>query len=64
MVEIWDRIRVARDRALDGGKSERQRIAEAGNAELQQTTPVRLAARQAVREPVNDVLDQSSDPEA
>lgn len=61
--DIWDRIRVARDKALDAEREERRRLADADNAELQQAASVRLATRQAVREALDDVLDESSDPE-
>src|SRR5215212_6340651 len=49
-MDIMDRIRYARDRALDAEQTERQRIAEADNEELQRAASVRLATRQAVRE--------------
>jgi membrane protein involved in colicin uptake len=61
--DIWDRIRYARDAALDAEKTERRRLADAGNADLQQAASVRLATRQAVREALDDILDESSDPE-
>ena len=60
--DIWDRIRYARDAALDPEKTERQRLAEADNADLQQAASVRLATRQAVREALDDILDETSDP--
>ncbi len=63
-MEIFERIRYARDRALEAEKTERQRLADADNADLQQAASVRLATRQAVREALDDVLDESSDPEA
>lgn len=62
-MDVWERIRYARDRALDAERTERQRLAEADNADLQQAASVRLATRQAVREALDDVLDESSDPE-
>lgn len=62
--DIWERIRVARDKALDAERTERQRLADADTPELQQAASVRLATRQAVREALDDVLDESSDPEA
>ncbi len=61
--DIWDRIRYARDAALDAEKTERRRLADADNADLQQAASVRLATRQAVREALDDILDESSDPE-
>jgi len=62
-VEIFDRIRYARDQALAAERTERQRLADADTAELQQAASVRLATRQAVREALDDVLDETSDPE-
>ncbi len=61
--DIWDRIRYARDAALDAEKTERQRLADADNADLQQAASVRLATRQAVREALDDILDETSDPD-
>jgi len=63
-VEIFERIRYARDKALGAEKIERQRLADADNADLQRAASVRLATRQAVREAFDDILDESSDPEA
>lgn len=60
--EIMDRIRKARDHALEQEREERQRIADAGTAELQNAASVRLATRQAVREALDDILGESSDP--
>jgi hypothetical protein len=62
-MDVWERIRYARDRALDAERTERERLAEADNADLQQAASVRLATRQAVREALDDILDESSDPE-
>src|SRR5215213_9629899 len=61
-MDIMDRIRYARDRALDAEQTERQRIAEADNEELQRAASVRLATRQAVREALDDILGEQSDP--
>ena len=61
-MDIWERIRYARDRALQAEEVERQRLAEAETAELQQAASVRLASRQAVREALDDVLDEQSQP--
>ena len=61
-MEIFERIRYARDQALDGERTERTRLAEADNADLQQAASVRLATRQAVREALDDILDEESDP--
>ena len=63
-MEIFERIRYARDQALTAERVERKRLAEADNADLQQAASVRLATRQAVREALDDVLDEASDPEA
>lgn len=56
--EIFDRIRFARDRALEREQIERQRLADA--PQLQQAAGVRLATRQSVREALDDILDESS----
>jgi hypothetical protein len=61
-MDIWERIRYARDQALKAEETERQRLAEADTAELQQAASVRLATRQAVREALDDVLDEHSEP--
>lgn len=63
-MEIFERITYARDRALEAERTERHRLADADNADLQQAASVRLATRQAVREALDDILDESSDPEA
>jgi hypothetical protein len=60
-VEILDRIRQARDNALEAERTERRRIEEAGTHELQQAASVRLATRQAVREALDDILQESSE---
>lgn len=61
-MDIWERIRYARDRALAAEETERQRLAEADTAELQQASSVRLATRQSVREALDDILDEESEP--
>jgi hypothetical protein len=61
-MDVWERIRYARDRALEAEEVELQRLAEAKTAELQQAASVRLATRQAVREALDDVLDEQSEP--
>jgi len=63
-MDIFDRIRYARDEALAAERTERRRLADAGNPDLQQAASVRLATRQAVREALDDILDEQSDPEA
>lgn len=63
-MEIFERIRYARDQALEAEKVERTRLRDADTAELQQAASVRLATRQAVREALDDVLDEASDPES
>jgi hypothetical protein len=60
-MEIFERIRYARDRALEREQTERQRLADADTPELQQAASVRLATRQSVREALDDVLDESSE---
>jgi hypothetical protein len=62
-MDIWERIRHARDLALEAEKTERKRLADADTGELQQAASVRLATRQAVREALDDILDEKSDPE-
>lgn len=62
-MDIWERIRYARDKALEAEKTERQRLAEADTRELQEAASVRLATRQSVREALDDVLDEASDPD-
>ena len=62
-MDIWERIRYARDQALEAERTERQRITDADNAELQRAASTRLATRQAVREALDDILDEESDPE-
>jgi hypothetical protein len=61
-MDIWERIRFARDQALTAEETERQRIADADTQELQRAASVRLATRQAVREALDDVLDERSEP--
>jgi hypothetical protein len=61
-MDIWERIRYARDKALEAEETERQRLAEADTEELQRAASVRLATRQSVREALDDVLDESSEP--
>ncbi|HYP46528.1 MAG TPA: hypothetical protein VEQ66_15180 [Propionibacteriaceae bacterium] len=61
-MDIWERIRFARDRALEAEETERQRIADADTHDIQQAASVRLATRQAVREALDDVLDEHSEP--
>jgi hypothetical protein len=58
--EVMDRIRYARDRALAAEAEERQRLADAGSRDLQQAASVRLATRQAVREALDDILDDNA----
>jgi hypothetical protein len=62
-MDIFERIRYARDQALEAERTERRRLAEADNTDLQRAASVRLATRQAVREALDDVLDEKSDPE-
>lgn len=57
---IWERITYARDQARQAEQTERERLADADNADLQQAASVRLATRQAVREALDDILGESS----
>lgn len=61
-MDIWERMRFARDRALEAEETERQRLADADTKDLQQAASVRLATRQSVREALDDVLDEHSEP--
>lgn len=60
-MDIWERIRFARDQALEREKIERQRLADADTRELQDAASVRLATRQSVREALDDILDEPSE---
>jgi len=60
MPDIFERITYARDQALEAERTERKRLAEADNADLQQAASVRLATRQAVREALDDILGEAS----
>ena len=60
--DIWDRIKYARDRALEAERTERERIKDAENKDIQEAASVRLATRQAVREALDDVLGEATDP--
>ncbi len=61
-MDIWERLRFARDKALAAERTERDRLEEADSQELQRAASVRLATRQAVREALDDILDDPSDP--
>lgn len=61
--DIFERVRYARDRALDAEQQERQRIADADTSEVERAASVRLATRQAVREALDDILGEASEPE-
>ena len=61
-MDIFDRVRFARDRVLEEEQAERQRIADAENGEIERAASVRLATRQAVREALDDILDETSEP--
>lgn len=61
--DIFDRVRYARDRALGAEQAERQRIADATTPEIERAASVRLATRQAVREALDDILDETSEPD-
>lgn len=60
--DIFERVRFARDNALEAEEQERQRIADAENEEIERAASVRLATRQAVREALDDILDETSQP--
>lgn len=60
--DVLDRIRHARDRALEAEETERQRVADAENVDVERAASVRLATRQAVREALDDVLGETSQP--
>lgn len=61
--DVMNRIRYARDQALDAERAERQRLADAETGDLQQAASVRLATRQSVREALDDILGESSESE-
>jgi hypothetical protein len=61
-MNVWERIRYARDRAIEAEEVERQRLAVVKTVEPQQAASVRLATRQAVREALDDVVDEQSEP--
>jgi hypothetical protein len=55
-MDLMNRVRYARDLAAQAEETEKERLAEAKTAELQQAASVRLAARQAVREALDDLI--------
>lgn len=62
-MDIWERIRYARDQALEAEPTEREQLFDADTAELQQAGSVQLATRQVVHEALDDILDEESDRE-
>ena len=56
--DIWDAIRTARDNAKAAEEEELARVESADTAELQRSASVRVAARQAVREALDDILGE------
>ena len=63
-MDIWERIRYARDPGAGGGADRAQaELFDADTAELQQAASVQLAIRQAVHEALDDILDEESDPD-
>lgn len=58
---MMDRIRSARDHALEQEDQERERISTADTVDKQNAASVRLATRQAVREALDDILGESTD---
>jgi len=57
--DIWESIRRARDNAKAAEEQEVERVETAENAEQQRSAGVRVAARQAVREALDDILGDS-----
>lgn len=56
--DIWERLQQARDRAKQREDEELQRVDDADTEELQRSAGVRVAARQAVRETLDDILEE------
>ena len=56
--DIWQQLQQARDKAKQREDEELKRVDEASTAELQRSAGVRLAARQAVRETLDDILGE------
>lgn len=56
--DIWDAITTARDNAKAAEEEELARVESADTAELQRSASVRVAARQAVREALDDILGE------
>lgn len=56
--DIWQQLQRARDTAKQREDEELQRVDDASNAEQQRSAGVRLAARQAVRETLDDILGE------
>lgn len=54
--DIWSAIATARDNAKAAEEQELARVESADTAELQRSASVRVAARQAVREALDDIL--------
>lgn len=55
---IWDALETARDKAKERAEEEMQRVKDADNNEQQRAASSRVAARQAVRETLDDILAQ------
>ena len=55
---IWDALETARDKAKQREEEEMQRVEDADNNEQQRAASSRVAARQAVRETLDDILAQ------
>ena len=53
---IWDALQNARDKAKEREDEEMQRVEDADNHEQQRAASSRVAARQAVRETLDDIL--------
>ncbi|MGX0887004.1 hypothetical protein ACUW97_001415 [Kocuria rhizophila] len=53
---IWEALQAARDKAKEREDEEKQRVEDADNHEQQRAASSRVAARQAVRETLDDIL--------
>ncbi|GAA5595065.1 Uncharacterised protein [Kocuria rhizophila] len=53
---IWEALQTARDKAKEREDEEKQRVEDADNHEQQRAASSRVAARQAVRETLDDIL--------
>lgn len=58
---IWEALQTARDKAKEREDEEKQRVEDADNHEQQRAASSRVAARQAVRETLDDILAERED---